>query len=57
MMLYIDLEVYYRIEFALMQHHKYSRADIGDMFPYERDLVYVMIINYLKELEEKNKNK
>lgn len=40
-----------------MQHHKYSLYDIENMYPFERDLYVEMLSNYLKELENKNKDK
>jgi len=54
-MFYNNLENYYRTNFALMQHHKYSLTEIENMMPWERT-VYVSLLNqYLKELEEKQK--
>jgi hypothetical protein len=54
-MFYNTLENYYRTNFALIQHHKYSLSDIENMMPWERT-VYVSLLNqYLKELEEKQK--
>ncbi|CAF34271.1 gp51 [Synechococcus phage S-PM2] len=54
-MFYNNLENYYRTNFSLMQHHKYSLAEIENMMPWER-AVYVSLLNqYLKELEEKQK--
>ena len=40
-----------------MQHHKYSLADIENMYPFERDIYIAMLVNYLKEQEQKNKQK
>ena len=49
---HISLSAFYEINFALMQHHNYSLADIESMIPWERE-VY---INYLKSwLEEQKK--
>jgi hypothetical protein len=54
-MFYNTLENYYRTNFALMQHHKYSLTEIEGMMPWERT-VYISLLNqYLKELEEKQK--
>ena len=49
------LEVYYQTIFALAQHHKYSIAEIEDMIPFERDIYYMMLIEHIKEVEEKRK--
>ncbi len=60
MLHYIDLYVYYKMIFALMQHHKYAKSDLDEMFPFERDLFYTMLIEHLKEVEkerERQKNK
>jgi len=54
-MFYNTLENYYRTNFALMQHHKYSLTEIEHMMPWERT-VYVSLLNqYIKEQEEKQK--
>jgi hypothetical protein len=37
----------------MVQHHKYSIEDIENMYPYERDVFYEMILDYLTELEKK----
>ena len=52
MLHHTDLSLYYRMTFALMQHHKYSKSDLDDMLPFERDLFYMMLQEYLKELEQ-----
>jgi len=55
MLRYNNLDNYYSTNFSLMQHHKYTLSDINHMIPFERDLYVQMIINYLKEVEEKQK--
>jgi hypothetical protein len=37
-----------------MQHHKYSLADINDLYPFERDIFVELLVQYLQELKEKN---
>jgi len=49
------LENYYVSIFSLVQHHKYSVADIENLIPFERDLFVEMLLQYLKELEEQRK--
>jgi len=49
---HMSLSAFYEINFALMQHHKYSLADIESMIPWERE-VYM---NYLKSWLEDQKN-
>ena len=38
-----------------MQHHKYSITEIENMLPWERDIYVDMLINYIKEENEKRK--
>jgi hypothetical protein len=54
-MFYNTLENYYRTNFSLMQHHKYSLTEIENMMPWERT-VYVSLLNqWIKEQEEQRK--
>ena len=54
-MFYNTLENYFRTNFSLMQHHKYSLTEIEGMMPWERT-VYVTLLNqWIKEQEEKIK--
>jgi hypothetical protein len=38
-----------------MQHHKYSLTELEDMIPWEREIYIGLLIQYLKEKEEKRK--
>ena len=38
-----------------MQHHKYNVTEIENMIPWERDIYVDMLINYIKEENEKRK--
>ena len=49
-MAHIDLESYFKLNFALMQHHKYSLTEIENMMPWERD-IYVGLLNQWVEEE------
>jgi len=54
-MFYNTLENYFRTNFSLMQHHKYSLTEIESMMPWERT-VYVSLLNqWIKEQEERIK--
>ncbi|QPB08436.1 baseplate hub assembly catalyst [Synechococcus phage S-H9-2] len=54
-MFYNTLENYFRTNFSLMQHHKYSLTEIEGMMPWERT-VYVSLLNqWIKEKEEQIK--
>jgi len=38
-----------------MQHHNYSLSDIENMMPWEREIYVDMLVNYIKEQNEKRK--
>ena len=40
-----------------MQHHKYSLSEIENMMPWERDIYVDMLVNYIKEENEKQKQR
>jgi len=48
-----SLENYYKTNFALMQHHKYSLTELDNMMPWERDIYLGLLMNYLKEEKER----
>ena len=48
-MIHMDLENYYRLNFALMQYHKYSLTEIENLIPWERDIYVMMLKNHLEE--------
>ena len=50
-MAHIDLESYFKLNFSLIQHHKYSLTEIENMMPWERD-IYVGLLN--QHIEEEN---
>jgi hypothetical protein len=39
----------------LIQHHKYSLGDIENMIPWERDIYVSLLINYIKEENDRKK--
>ena len=41
--------------FSLMQHHKYSLSELENMMPWERDIYVDMLVNHIKEENEKTK--
>ena len=49
-MAHIDLESYFKLNFALIQHHKYSLTEIENIMPWERD-IYVGLLNQWVEEE------
>ena len=48
-MAHIDLESYYKLNFSLMQHHKYSLTEIENMMPWERDIYLALLNQYIEE--------
>ena len=44
-----DLASYYKINFALMQHHKYSLTELENMIPWERDIYLTLLQQYIEE--------
>lgn len=54
-MSYLDLENYYRLNFSLMQYHKYSLSDIENLIPWEREIYVTMLNQHLEEEEAKAK--
>jgi hypothetical protein len=51
----MDLENYFRLNFALMQYHKYSLTEIENMMPWERDVYVSLLQQHLEEEEQKLK--
>ena len=51
----MDLENYFRLNFDLMQYHKYSLTEIENMMPWERD-IYVGLLRLHLEEEELKRN-
>jgi len=48
-MSHMDLESYFKLNFALMQHHKYSLTEIENMIPWERDIYLGLLNQYIEE--------
>jgi len=43
------------MNFALMQYHKYALSDIEDMLPFEREVYVALLIQYLEEEKQRQK--
>ena len=39
----------------MMQHHNYSLAELENMIPWERDIYLGLLLNYIKEEKERQK--
>ena len=44
-----DLESYYKLNFSLMQHHKYSLTELENMMPWEREIYVSLLQQYVEE--------
>jgi hypothetical protein len=40
-----------------MQHHNYSLSDIENMMPWEREIYVDMLVTYIKEENDKQKQR
>ena len=43
------LENYYKINFALLQYHKYSLTEIENLIPWERDIYIGLLQQHLED--------
>lgn len=48
-----SLENYYKTNFALAQHHKYSLTEIENLMPWERDVYVNLLLAYIAEEERR----
>jgi hypothetical protein len=48
-----NLANYYKLNFALIQYHKYSLAEIENMIPFEREVYVAMLIQFLEEEKQR----
>ncbi len=46
---------YYKTNFALVQHHKYSLTELEEMIPFERDIYVTLLAQFIKEENERIK--
>ena len=44
-----NLESYFKVNFALMQHHKYSLTELENMIPWEREVYLTFLHQYIEE--------
>lgn len=49
-----NLASYYKINFALVQHHKYSLTELENMMPWEREVYVSLLHQYIEEENLKN---
>ena len=55
-MSYNSLENYFRTNFSLMQHHKYSLTEIENLLPWEREIYVTLLIQHLEEEKLRQQN-
>ena len=48
-MVHMDLENDYKINFALLQYHKYSLTEIENLIPWERDIYIGLLQQHLED--------
>ena len=48
-----SLENYYKTNFAMMQHHKYSLTELDNMIPFEREIYVELLSQWIKEENER----
>jgi len=39
----------------LVNHYKYGIQDVEQLYPFERDIYYGLLVSYLEEVDEKRK--
>ena len=47
-MIHMDLASYYKLNFSLMQYHKYSLTEIENMMPWEREVYLTLLQQYIE---------
>ena len=48
---------YYKTNFALMQHHKYSLTELENMMPWEREIYMGLLLQWVKKRMRELKKK
>ena len=51
----MNLESMFRYNFSLVKHHKWSLTEIESLLPWERDIYIELLIQHIKEEEERQK--
>lgn len=46
---------YYKTNFSLIQHHRYSLTEIEMMLPWEREIYLSMLVEHIKEENDRIK--
>jgi hypothetical protein len=48
-----DLANFYKVNFIMIQEHKYSLTELENMMPWERTIYINMLIKHMEELNKK----
>jgi len=48
---------YFQTNFQLIQHHKYSLEELENMMPWEREIYITLLMNHIREENEKEKQR
>jgi hypothetical protein len=51
-----SLHNYFKTNFSMMQHHKYSLSDIENMMPWERTVYIELLAQHIKQIEENKRD-
>jgi hypothetical protein len=51
-----NLMNHFKTNFGLMQHHKYSLAELENMMPWEKAIYVALLANYIKEKEQERRD-
>ena len=44
-----SLQDYYKLNFGMIQHHKWSLTEIDNMIPWEREIYLALLQQYIEE--------
>lgn len=44
---------HYKMNFAMMQYHKYSLTELDNMLPFEREIYVALLVQHLEEEKRK----
>lgn len=54
---YDDILNFYKTNFALVQHHKYSLAEIENMIPWEKYVYLDLLSDFIKKQEQDRRDR
>ena len=54
---YDNILNYYKVNFALMQHHKYSLVELESMIPWERYVYIDLLQEHIKKQEQDRRDR